>query len=98
MCSVFLIDGKYCETGADLIAAFGEETARWLNRLYEHEGETFRRRNDDGVLEPFSISADDIARTCLCHVDHERLERLIGGPWEYDPGKSAHIIIRDKRS
>lgn len=83
MCSTYLIGGKHCETGADLIAAFGEDCARWLNRLYDNEAK---------------IPADDVAKSCLCHLDRERLEKMTGKQWVYCGENDAYLPTPPKEN
>lgn len=95
MCSTFIIGGKYCETGADLIKACGEETARWLNRLYDLEGQPQRRHNEAGEVEQYQLSAQDIARNCLCHVDQNRLEKTTGKKWMYSLEDDTYFPVEE---
>lgn len=35
MCSIWIVNGRRCESGSDLVAELGVETARGVNMLYE---------------------------------------------------------------
>lgn len=75
MCDAYVINGKRCETGADLIAALGRDGAEKVNPPGDWE---------DGWTE-------DVWRsTCLCRVDEDDLASLLGVEYAYDPGVDAY--------
>lgn len=77
MCSNWLVDGRRCDHGQDLIDALGEDKARIVNTMYEIVSE--------------NITDANVAEACLCHVDPDLMQKITGRVWEYDCDEDAFV-------
>lgn len=88
MCSNWTINGHRCQSGADLIEAIGIDAARKVNSFYASVGETLWTDGKDGRRE-FICTDETVAKSCLCHVDRDKMAEIFGGEWTYDCHEDA---------
>lgn len=91
MCSTWLINGRYCETGADLIEAIGIENAKRVNEMYDSVGEMAWKVGPNGERVEYTLTDDHVAEGCLCPVSPVRMKELTGQTWEYDLSHDAFV-------
>ena len=91
MCSNWLINGKFCSGGDDLIEAIGIDAARRVNGYYEMVGETGWQSGPNGERIEHVITDAHVAEGCLCHVNLDRMKELTGVEWEYDCDEDAFV-------
>ena len=98
MCTTWLINGKYCENGRDLIDAVGIESARRVNTSYDSIGAMLWTTRD-GKRVDFPCTHETVAESCLCHVDSGLMATLTGGAWGYDPeGDIMCMVPLDRKN
>jgi hypothetical protein len=93
MCSNWLINGKLCRNGSDLVAAIGSEAARRVNASYEMIGETVWKKGPDGERIEYEFTDAHVAGSCLCGVEPDRMDALTGDTWTYDCDEDAFIPL-----
>ena len=91
MCNDWKIDGKYCMTGAELVAAIGSDAARRVNTLYKSVGETFWRPGPNGERNEYICTDATVEESCLCHVEPKLMAEVLGGTWDYSPDEDVFL-------
>ena len=91
MCSAWLINGRYCKSGQDLIDALGIESAKRVNEGYEDVGEIGWEVGPNGERIEYVITEGHVKACCLCSVSVSKMDELTGKTWEYDIAEDAFV-------
>lgn len=93
MCSNWIIDGRFCQSGADLIEAIGAEAARRVNKMYDEVGRPGHWKMEHGRRVEIELTDVDVARSCLCWVDVASMRSVTGLTYEYSTDEDAFCPI-----
>jgi hypothetical protein len=90
MCSNWIVNGEYCENGADLVRVLGLDAARRVNENYAYVGGNgWWRIDKDGSRIDVEVTDALIDTMCLCSVSHDAIAAETGVQYEYDAEQDA---------